>query len=117
VSRSRRRSVQLMVRRISSLLYSYDPAGFGSSVDAPLDEYDSHAGRVISRVAGGSHVVEILRELFPSADGRVQELLAEEIERLLSDFDHVFAQPDSEAKTLATIRKAEMVADEGQRDA
>jgi hypothetical protein len=74
VSRSLRRSVQMLVRRISALLYSYDPAGFGSSVDAPLDEYDSQAGRVVSRVAGGLRVVEILRELFPSADGRVQEL-------------------------------------------
>jgi hypothetical protein len=59
------------VRTLSRVLYEVDPDGVGSSIDAPLDEYDDIASKFASKLLGaGSEAegAEIAREFFDSAD-------------------------------------------------
>jgi len=59
------------VRAVSRALYDFDPDGIGSSIDAPIDEYDDLALRLASELVmavSASDVGRIARGLFASAE-------------------------------------------------
>ncbi len=58
------------VRAVSRALYDLDPDGIGSSIDAPLDEYDDLAARLATDLAAAASEAEVgqmTRQLFVSA--------------------------------------------------
>ncbi len=53
-----------------SLLYDYDPDGIGRSIDAPHDEYDDLATRLLGPLSRSTTALEAdaeIRELVPAA--------------------------------------------------
>jgi hypothetical protein len=63
---------------ISAILYACDPRGMGSSVGAPLDEYDSEANLLVSRLQrekSRESIEHIARSEYPSAPEALVNLL------------------------------------------
>ncbi len=45
---------------VSHLLYEIDPAGYGASIDSPLDEYDEETTRLLLKLQNVSSIEECL---------------------------------------------------------
>jgi hypothetical protein len=74
-----------LCEELSAALYEEDPASMGSSVGAPLDEYDGEAARLASALRESRSTEEItlhLRDMF----GECSESLAERVRKALAKF-------------------------------
>jgi hypothetical protein len=70
-------------RELSTHLYDEDPAGIGSSIGAPADEYDSLATRLAVSLRNATAEAEIrscIEELLGSSSERLVDLVAKSIE-------------------------------------
>lgn len=71
--------------RVSATLYETDPDEIGSSIDAPLDEYDDIATRLIPRLLAANSTGELREQLAEIFFVRVDELL-QPIWEAISDY-------------------------------
>jgi hypothetical protein len=79
------RAYKQLLNELSAILYEEDPASMGSTVGAPLDEYDGPAARLaaaLHEVRARDEIASRLREMF----GDCSESLAERVDRALAKF-------------------------------
>ena len=68
--RESRSAYSSFLEAATRLLYDFDPDGIGSSIDAPLDEYEDEAARLLARLSQSETADEAaveVRNLFPAA--------------------------------------------------
>ena len=64
--------------RLMAVLYEVDPAGMGSQVGAPMDEYSEEATRLIPRLRTArtrEDVQRVLSDMFPAPSERLISLV------------------------------------------
>jgi hypothetical protein len=72
-----------LCEELSATLYDVDPAGMGSTVGAPREEYDGQAARIAAALRGSRSREEIASHLEKSF-GECSAALVERVERSLA---------------------------------